>query len=95
MDLSWTDIGSWPAFAETCPKDGAGNAVAGPQNLILDGKRNLVVSEDPSHLVALLGCDDLVVVHTPDATLVCRRDRAEDIRRLQALAAERFGGRHV
>jgi mannose-1-phosphate guanylyltransferase len=95
MDLAWTDIGSWPAFGETCPKDGDGNALSAGESLILDGKRNLLVSEDPSHLVAVLGCDDLVVVHTPGATLVCRRDRAEDIKRLQALAAERFGGRHA
>lgn len=95
MDLSWTDIGSWPAYADTLPRDGSGNALAAAETLILDGNRNLVVSEDPSHLVAVLGCDDLVVVHTPGATLVCRRDRAEDVKKLQAMAAERFGGRHA
>jgi len=95
MDLSWTDIGSWPSFADTCRRDADGNAVSAAESLILDGKRNLVVSEDPAHLVAVLGCEDLVVVHTPGATLVCRRDRAEDIKKLQALAAERFGGRHA
>ncbi|HTP60356.1 MAG TPA: mannose-1-phosphate guanylyltransferase, partial [Spirochaetia bacterium] len=55
----------------------------------------LAASSDPRHLVAVLGCDDLVVVHTPDATLVCRRDRAEDIKRVQAMVAEKFGGRFV
>ena len=51
----------------------------------------LAVSEDPRHLVALVGCEDLIVVHTPLATLVCRKDQAERVKQLAALAAERFG----
>ncbi|HVP18498.1 MAG TPA: mannose-1-phosphate guanylyltransferase [Spirochaetia bacterium] len=95
MDLSWLDIGSWPAFAETCRTDGAGNAVAAEASLLVDTRSTLVASSDPQHLVATLGCEDLVVIHTPDATLVCRRDRSEDVKKLQAMVAERFGGRFV
>jgi hypothetical protein len=36
-----------------------------------------------------------VIVHTPTATLVCRKDRAEDVKKLQALAAEKFGADYV
>ncbi|HUJ77275.1 MAG TPA: mannose-1-phosphate guanylyltransferase, partial [bacterium] len=95
MDLSWLDVGSWPAFAETCPLDEAGNRLAAGSTLLVDARGTLAASSDPDHLVAVLGCDDLVVVHTPDATLVCRRDRAEDIKKLQAMAAEKFGGKFV
>ena len=91
MALSWADIGSWSAFAETCRKDESGNSIAAEKSLLVDSARTLVASSDPQHLVAAFGCDDLVIVHTPSATLVCRRDKAEDIKRLQALAAERFG----
>jgi hypothetical protein len=45
--------------------------------------------------VAAFGCDDLVIVHTPTATLVCPRDRAEDMKRLHSLAAEKFGREFV
>jgi len=95
MDLSWLDVGSWPAFAETCREDEAGNRLAAENTLLVDTRGTLAASSDPRHLVAVLGCDDLVVVHTPDATLVCRRDRAEDIKRVQAMVAEKFGGRFV
>jgi mannose-1-phosphate guanylyltransferase len=95
MDLSWLDVGSWPAFAETCPADDAGNRRAAQNALFVDTRGTLAASSDPLHLVAVLGCDDLVVVHTPDATLVCRRDKAEDIKKVQAMVAERFGGRFV
>jgi mannose-1-phosphate guanylyltransferase len=95
MDLSWLDVGSWPAFAETCRADEAGNRVAAETTLLMDTRGTLVASSDPQHLVTVLGCDDLVVIHTPDATLVCRRDKAEDIKKLQAEVAGKFGGRFV
>ena len=95
MALSWKDIGSWPAFAETCPTDDDGNSIAAVKSLLLDTRGTLVVSNDPRHLVAAFGCDDLVIVHTPTATLVCPRDRAEDMKRLHSLAAEKFGREFV
>jgi mannose-1-phosphate guanylyltransferase len=91
MSLSWRDIGSWHSFAETCPRDEKGNALAAEKCLLVDTSGTLVASSDPGHLVAALGCEDLLIVHTPSATLVCRRNRAEDVKKLQALAAERFG----
>jgi mannose-1-phosphate guanylyltransferase len=95
MALSWKDIGSWPAFAETCPTDAAGNAVAAQRTLLLETRGTLVVSSDPAHLVAVCGCDDLVIVHTPSATLVCRKDKAEELKKVHALAAEKFGPDYV
>jgi mannose-1-phosphate guanylyltransferase len=95
MGVSWTDIGSWPAFAETCRRDESGNALGAERSLLLDTTGTLVASSDPAHLIAALGCEDLVIVHTPTATLVCRKDRAEDLKRLHALAAERFGPDYV
>jgi mannose-1-phosphate guanylyltransferase len=95
MAVSWTDIGSWIAFAETCRKDEFGNAISADKSLLVDCSGSLVASSDPGHLVAALGCDDLVIVHTPSATLVCRKDRAEDLKKLYTLAAERFGPPYV
>jgi mannose-1-phosphate guanylyltransferase len=95
MLLHWTDIGSWVAFAETCERDEAGNTGTAERTLLLDTSGTFVASSDPAHLVAVLGCDDLVVVHTPTATLVCRKDHAEALKRLQSLAAERFGPEYV
>jgi mannose-1-phosphate guanylyltransferase len=95
MALSWTDIGSWVAFAETCRKDESGNAIAAEKSLLLDSTGSLIASSDPGHLIAALGCDGLVIVHTPSATLVCRKDKAEDLKKLYALAAERFGAPYV
>ncbi len=92
LTVRWLDVGSWPSFAETCPKDEDENALAAQRALLLDTRRTLVASSDERHLIATIGCEDLIVVHTPDATLVCRKDRAEDIKELHRRVGERFGG---
>ncbi|MBL8963869.1 MAG: mannose-1-phosphate guanylyltransferase [Phycisphaeraceae bacterium] len=83
MDLRWLDVGSWPSFGETVPPDEFGNRLAGPSlPTVVKGKNNLIVSSVPGHTVAVLGVDDLIVVHTPDATLVMPRSRAEELKEL-------------
>jgi mannose-1-phosphate guanylyltransferase len=91
MALTWLDVGSWPAFAKTCAKDEQGNALAADRHVLLDSRGCLAASSDPEHLIAAIGCEDLLIVHTPDATLVCRADQAEQIKQLQQTVAQRFG----
>jgi mannose-1-phosphate guanylyltransferase len=91
MPVSWMDVGSWPALGETCPHDAHGNALQATRCALMETSGTLVASSDPAHAIAVLGCEGLIIVHTPDATLVCRRDRAEDVKRLHAMVAERFG----
>lgn len=83
-DVDWLDVGSWPAYGETRTPDGGGNRVSGPGTMVsVDSHNNLVVtSGDAGHTVALLGCEGLIVVQTPDATLVMPRERAEELKRL-------------
>jgi mannose-1-phosphate guanylyltransferase len=91
MPLRWLDVGSWPSLAQTCRRDEHGNAVAAGRTIFLDSHGTLAVSSDPKHLIAAIGCDDLVIVHTPDATLVCRADRADAVKELHKLVEERWG----
>jgi mannose-1-phosphate guanylyltransferase len=79
-DFRWDDVGSLEALARLIPADGAGNHPIGT-HLDLDGGDHVVVAP-PAHLVATLGVRGLVVVTTGDVTLVCPRDRAEEVGRL-------------
>lgn len=91
LEAEWADIGSWPAFAGIAPKDAAGNVQVGGRALFLDVRDSLAVSEDADHLIAAIGLEGVVIVHTPRATLICPADRAEEIKRLhQRLADEGF-----
>lgn len=89
MDLSWLDVGSWPSYGETLTPDEHGNRRGGSLTetggLAVQSKNNLIVSSDPKHTVALLGCEDMIVVHTPEATLVMPRAKAEELKALHGL----------
>ena len=94
MQLGWLDVGSWPSFAETCPRDAQGNALAAAR--IALGERELpVASEDPRHLIATIGCRGLVIIHTANATLICPAAMAEKIKDLQKAVGEQFGGEYT
>jgi mannose-1-phosphate guanylyltransferase len=92
LDVEWLDIGSWPALANTLETDDAGNAGRGLR-VLLDSSGNVVLSDDPEHLVALLGVRDCVVVHTADVTMVCPVGDAERVKQLLAEVESRHGAR--
>ncbi len=91
MPLRWLDVGSWPAYGETLHADDAGNRTAGDQAVLLDSSNNLIVGDDPDHLIAAVGIENLVIVHTQGATLICHRDHAEKIKQLHQAIGEKFG----
>ncbi len=91
MVLDWLDVGSWPTFAKTLPPDASGNTVSEARTVLHNTSGSLVASSDPNHVIALLGCEDLIVIHTPDATLVCRADQAEAIKEVHRLVGETYG----
>ncbi len=88
--FDWDDVGAWPAVAKHFKADKAGNVARG-EVIVEQGKGNLVFGSG-KHLVTLLGVDDLVVVHTEDATLVMPKSRAQDIKALLAKVAARADG---
>lgn len=95
MTLQWLDVGSWSSFALTCPSDAARNATGGGKALLLRSEGVLTASSDPDHLIVTVGCKDLMVIHTPSATLICPADEAEAVKEVQKLVAEKFGPGYV
>lgn len=90
MDVRWLDVGSWPSFAETVPADKSGNRATGTgEAVLLGGKNNLVVTTK-GHTVAVLGCEDLIVVQTDDATLVMPRNKAEELKALHGMVNDQL-----
>ena len=79
----WLDVGSWSAYGDALGRDADGNAVAA-RAVLEDSGDCVVASSDPCHVVALVGCEGLVVVHTPGATLVVPSDQAQRVKELHA-----------
>ena len=95
LAVQWRDIGSWSSYGEACGADGAGNTTALGKSTLLECTGTLIASTEPHHLVAALGCEDLVIIHTPEATLVCPKGRAEEVKALQGLVVKQHGGTYV
>jgi mannose-1-phosphate guanylyltransferase len=75
----WNDLGSWESVYLTSKKDDNGNAGAG-EAIIIDSKNSYIYSE--TGLIALVGLDDVIVVQDGNTTLVCKREKAEDIKKV-------------
>jgi mannose-1-phosphate guanylyltransferase/mannose-6-phosphate isomerase len=85
-EFGWSDVGSWAALDDIAAKDERGNIITG-RVVNVDSQRSIVYAQD--RVVATIGLDNLVVVDTPDATLVCAKDRAQDVRKVvDALEAQ-------
>ncbi len=80
--FDWDDVGSWTSLPEHLGHDDDGNTLRG-EVVQLESNNNVVLSS--GRLVALCGVENLVVVETPDALLVCHRDAVQDIKKLQPL----------
>ncbi|MCA9287495.1 MAG: mannose-1-phosphate guanylyltransferase [Phycisphaerales bacterium] len=88
MDLTWLDVGSWPAFAQTLTPGKDNNRASGAALAAVASTGNLAVSSQPGHTIALLGCKDLIVIHTPDATLVMPAAQAERLKDLHTIVPD-------
>jgi mannose-1-phosphate guanylyltransferase len=78
-EFGWSDVGSFAALSDVRETDHVGN-VADGDALVIDGRNNVVIATK-DRPVAVIGLDDVVVVDAGDAVLVCRRDRAQDVRK--------------
>ncbi len=80
VSCEWSDVGSWAALWLTGERDPQGNVCDG-DTLAINSHNSLLRSHE-RHLLATVGVDDLIVVSTPDATLVAHRDAAQDVKQI-------------
>lgn len=78
-DFGWSDLGTWGSLYTHLPKDEQGNAVVGGEVRLYDCARNMVHDHD-GRLLVLQGLEDLIVVSTKEALLVCRKQDEQQIR---------------
>lgn len=87
IEFAWSDVGSWPSLAEVLGPDADGNCASGGARLVAEDAHGCVVYGEGG-IVALIGLRDLVVVHARGATLVCPKERAQEVRRIVARLEE-------
>ena len=89
-DFDWDDVGEWPAIARHYSSDENANVFKG-EGVAVDSHGNLAFAED-GHCVTLLGVKDLIVVQSGDATMVCHKDRAQEVKALAQKVANKHPG---
>jgi mannose-1-phosphate guanylyltransferase len=79
--FGWSDVGSWSALPEVIEADADGIvAIATAGVISIDSADSLVYGN--GKMIALVGIENLIVVDTPDALLVCRRERAQEVKKV-------------
>jgi mannose-1-phosphate guanylyltransferase len=82
-DIGWNDVGSWAVVYDLSAKDNEAN-VRPERSLCLDSRGNMIVAK--RSFVVTVGVQDLVIVETDDALLICARDRSQEVgKAVQAL----------
>ena len=80
--FGWDDIGSWPALERVEKRDKHGNVIKG-EHIGIDSENIIVHGNDK--IVATVGLDDVVIVDTEDAILVCDKKRAQEVKEIRKL----------
>ena len=78
VSCGWSDIGSWSSLWAVAERDDDGNRYEG--DVISLDTRDSLVRASERRMIATIGVEDLVIVDTPDATLVARKDRVQDVK---------------
>lgn len=87
--FDWDDVGSWRALERLRPPDESGNVIDADKHLQLRTSGTIVRANVADHLVCLVGVEDLIVVVTPDVTLVASKEDEESIRQVTEMIRER------
>jgi mannose-1-phosphate guanylyltransferase len=80
LDIGWTDIGDWAAIYELHRPDEAGNVVVGADHVGVGTRSSFI--QDGKKLIATIGLEDMIIIDTDDAILICTRERAQDVKLL-------------
>jgi mannose-1-phosphate guanylyltransferase len=96
LNCHWVDIGSYEAMAESIGRKDAENNIVFDKTTCewIDSANNIAISEDPKHLIAAIHVENLIIVHTSDATLICHHEETDNLKtlieRMQKNGHERF-----
>jgi len=83
--FGWDDLGSWPALERVKKVDADGNVVIG-KHYGIDTTNSIIHS--PNKVVTTIGLDDVVIVDTEDAILICDKKRAQEVKEIRNILAE-------
>lgn len=95
LNCEWIDLGSWPALEDVADLDDKGNVIIARDHVVIDSIRNVLVSSEDNHLLAVMGIDDCIIVHSPDATLVCKKSDHQRLKDMVTAVGKHYGPNYL
>lgn len=80
-EFGWNDVGSWDSMSDVFPTDDEGNVVRAKDSVLLE-TRNTIINSDSGRMITTVGVENLIIVDTGDALMVCARECAQDVKKL-------------
>lgn len=80
VDLGWNDVGSWESLFDVFKANDQGNIILNDDHIGLSTTNSFILSDRTNRLVVTIGVENLIVVDTQDAILVCSRNDAQRVR---------------
>ncbi len=89
-NFHWTDVGDWKEVYNNLPKDNLGNVIEGPHGrgkyIGINSKNNLLFLD--KKIIATVGLEDMLIIDTPDALLICPKDEAQGVKQVVSALKE-------
>lgn len=80
IDLGWNDVGSWESLFEALEGDASGNIIMRGNAVTVDTRGTLICGDSTDRLIVTVGLEDLIIIDSGDAILVCNRQQAQKVR---------------
>lgn len=89
-DLGWSDLGTWKSLFEVREKTSENNVIHGDKIMVLDTRNSLVLNQEKEKVVVVNGLNDMMVINTEDALLICNLNREQEVKLIVNEIRNRF-----
>jgi len=89
VDLGWNDIGSWDSLLDMLQRDVNGNIILANENINISSHNCLIKQDGQVRLIATAGLEDLVIIDTDNALLICKRGETQQVRKIVEILKEK------
>lgn len=82
VNIGWNDVGSFKSLGDIFSKDDCGNVVKSKKFEKIESEGNIIINKENDKIIATIGLEDIVIVNTKDALLVCHKNKSQEIKKI-------------
>ena len=82
VDIDWNDVGSFKSLEDVFPKDKNNNIIQSEKFEEIDSEGNIIINKEHNKIIATIGLEDIVIVNTENALLVCHKEKSQEIKKI-------------